>query len=101
MKLVKQTSRDNARQPLDWGEYALQDQNPDSVLNFYRKLIKLWREDQVISGDKLKVKSISKHGEFDFYRILGNRKYFIHLDLSNKTKSFCCDDRGTFLVTSR
>jgi len=101
MKQVKITSRDNARQPLDWGEYALQDKNPDSVLNFYRKLIKLWREDQVIIGGTLKVKKITKKGEFDFYRILGKRKYFIHLDLSGKTKSFCCDDHGTFLITSR
>ncbi len=100
MLVVRRTSRDNARQPLDWSEYRLQSQHPDSVLNFYAKLIRLWREDVVIRDGKLKVIKISKAGVFDFCRILGKKRYAVHLDLSGKTKSTLRDDRGEIVITA-
>ncbi len=100
MRAVKRNSRDNARQPLDWAEYILQDHNENSVLNFYRKLIHLWRTDIVISEGSLKVRHMSNKGVFDFDRIYKRKRYQIHLDLSGKTVSTLKDDRGNLILTS-
>ncbi len=101
MKQVKISSRDNARQPIDWGEYILQEKDEKSVLNFYRKLTDMWRNDPVLINGALKVKKASQKGIFEFYRIYGNEKYYIHLDLRDKTISYCKNTKGTILVSSR
>ena len=101
MRSVKQNSRDNARQPIDWGEYILQNSNPESVLNFYRKITKLWRDDPVIANGKLKVRRMSNKGIFDFERIYRKRRYKIHLDFSEKTISTLTDDKGNIILKSR
>lgn len=99
MAVVRRTSRDNARQPIDWGEYILQHRQPDSVLNFYQNIIELWRSDAVIRDGGLKIKRITKTGVFDFCRFLGRKRYEIHLDFSGKTASYLKDDHGeTVLV---
>ena len=100
MRAVKRNSRDNARQPLDWAEYILQDHNENSVLNFYRKLIHLWQTDIVISEGSLKVRHMSNKGVFDFDRVYKRKRYQIHLDLSGKTVSTLKDDRGNLILTS-
>ncbi|MCR4752824.1 MAG: hypothetical protein K5837_00170 [Candidatus Saccharibacteria bacterium] len=41
MRQVKISSRDNARQPIDWGEYIMQEANEQSTLSLYRKLTNL------------------------------------------------------------
>ena len=94
MSIVRRTSRDNARQPLDWDEYDYQGDQPDSVLNFYAKIIKLWRTDPVIKDGSLKVKKITRRGVFDFLRVLDRRSYEIHLDFSGATRSYLKDDEG-------
>ena len=101
MRFVKLSSRDNARQPIDWGEYILQNSNPESTLNFYRKITKLWREDPVIAEGKLKVRKISNKGIFDFDRIYKNRRYKVHLDFSEKTISTLTNDKGDIILKSR
>ena len=92
MVVVKKTSRDNARQPIDWGEYILQSKQEDSVLNFYGKIIDLWRNDPVIRDGNLKVARMTRGGVFDFYRIHGKKRYFVHLDFTGKSKSYLRDD---------
>lgn len=101
MRIVKKSSRDNARQPIDWADYVLQDHNPDSVLNFYRKLIKLWREDIVIAEGALKVRKTTNKGVFDFDRVYKGRYYSIHLDFSCKTPSTLKNDLGQTIITTR
>ena len=101
MRVVRQQSRDNARQPIDWGEYILQRDRDKSPLRCYNELIHLWRTDPVIRDGKLKVKRATRKGVFDFYRILGQRQYFVHLDLSNHTVSYLRDDNGKKIFTSR
>ncbi|MCQ2571207.1 MAG: alpha-amylase family glycosyl hydrolase [Candidatus Saccharibacteria bacterium] len=98
MSVVRRTSRDNARQPIDWGEYILQHRHHDSVLNFYSEIIQLWRSDPVIKDGSLKVVRIKKNGVFDFYRKLGKKKYFVHLDFSGKTHSYLKDDHGDIVI---
>lgn len=101
MRAVKESSRDNARQSIDWVEYIKQDHNPDSVVNFYRKLIKLWREDDVISEGKLKVRKTTNSGIFDFDRIYNGTTYKVHLDFSSKTPSTLKNEKGEIIIQSR
>ena len=98
MKVVKMTSRDNARQPIDWGEYYLQGAREESVLNFYSRLIELWRSDPVIADGKLVVKRITREGVFDFERHLGRRCYHVHLDFRKRSASTLIDDRGEVVI---
>ncbi len=101
MNIVKRASRDNARQPIDWADYILQDHNENSTLNFYRHIIKLWREDVVISEGKLKVRKIRTKGIFDFDRVYNGRHYRVHIDLSGKTASTLKDDLGQVILSNR
>lgn len=101
MRVVKRNSRDNARQPIDWTEYLLQNQDPRSVLTFYRQLIDLWKNDEVIRDGTLKVRKITSKGVFDFDRIHAGKRYQIHLDLSGKTVSYLKNERGETLLDSR
>ncbi|MBP5656695.1 hypothetical protein J6X15_03885 [Candidatus Saccharibacteria bacterium] len=101
MKQVKLSSRDNARQPIDWGEYMLQEGDEDSVLLFYRKLTQLWRTDPVLINGNLKVKKTSRKGIFDFERRYGKEKYFIHLDFCGRTKSYCKNSKGETIIGCR
>lgn len=101
MRAVKRTSRDNARQPIDWGEYILQDQNSNSVLNFYRQLTQLWRDDPILIHGKLKVRKITKNGIFDFDRIYQKQRYHIHIDLKGKTASTLRDNQNNIILSTR
>ncbi len=101
MAVVRRISRDNARVPIDWGEYILQDKRDDSVLNFYSKIIALWRNDRVIRDGSLKVVKIKKSGVFEFYRILDKKQYFVHLDFSGKSTSYLKDDKGELVLLSK
>ena len=98
MRVVKLTSRDNARQPINWGEYILQGAREESFLNFYSRIIELWRSDPVIADGKLKVNKITKGGVFDFERRLDRKVYKVHLDFTGKTKSTLIDDKGEIVI---
>ena len=100
MKHVKLTSRDNARQPIDWGEYVLQEANEKSVLNFYRKITKLWRTDPVLINGDFRIRKETKKGVFDFERSYQGETYYIHLDLSGKTKSYCKNIDGGIVIAN-
>ncbi len=98
MTVVRNTSRDNARQPLDWGEYILQGARAESVLNFYQTIIELWRNDPVIRDGDFKVKRITKTGIFEFTRSKNDKQYSIHLDFSGKTESYLKDEHGELVL---
>ena len=98
MKVVKMTSRDNARQPIDWGEYILQGNREESVLSFYERIIRLWREDMVIAEGGLKVKKITRAGVFDFERSYKGKTYKVHIDFSRKTPSTLIDNNGEVVI---
>ena len=101
MKQVKLSSRDNARQPIDWGEYVLQESDDNSTLNFYRKIVDLWRNDPVLIHGNIKVKKATSKGVFEFERIYKSRKYFVHLDLRGHTKSYCKNEKGDEVISNR
>ncbi|MFV0485333.1 MAG: alpha-amylase family glycosyl hydrolase [Candidatus Saccharimonadales bacterium] len=101
MAVIKRVSRDNARAPLDFAEYDRQCKDDDSVLEFYRKLLELWRTDEVLIRGKLKVKRAKRNGIFIFERRYGDKVYTAHLDLTGKTKSTLSDKSGQILLSSR
>ena len=101
MRIVKHTSRDNARQPIDWGDYLLQSKNPASVLGFYYQMLEIWRNDPVMADGKLKVRYIGAQGVMNFNRVLGDRSYFIHIDLTGKTSSYLRNDKGEKILQTR
>ena len=101
MRTVRRISRENGRQPIDWVAYRKEDKNPDSTLNFYRKIIQMWRQDPVLIYGDFKVKKITREGIFDFTRHYNRETYFIHLDLSSRTASILSDSQGQILLSSR
>ena len=101
MRQVKISSRDNARQPMDWAEYLLQEGDDKSVLNFYRNIINLWKNDPVLINGNIKVKKTSRKGVFEFYRTYKKESYFVHLDLKGHTKSYCKNSKGEIIIANR
>ena len=101
MRIVRRNSRDNARQPIDWGEYYLQTKNPDSNYNFYLRMIELWRNDPILKNGKIKVNYMNEKGVFNFERILGDRKYLVHIDMSNRTASYIRNQSGEKIIKTR
>lgn len=100
MKIIKKYSRVNARQPIDWKEYAAQATDPNSVRNFYTDLIRLWRTDSVIIHGRLRVLKTTKQGVFDFERTYKKKTYRVHLDFSSKTPSTLLDEHGEIIFST-
>ena len=100
MKHVRMASRDNARQPIDWGEYILQESDEKSVLNFYRKITDLWHNDPVLVNGSFRVRKITKKGVIDFERSYQRETYRIHIDLSGKTKSYCKNTKDETIIAN-
>jgi len=132
-KWIKVSSRDNGRTPVQWDDtenagftkgkpwlginknykyinYASQKENPDSVLNFYKKLIVIRRENSclvhgeffpVYSNDRIMIyqrKLVLKN------LVLKNETYTIALNFSNKTvklpKKFSNLFTGTIIASA-
>ena len=100
MKHVRMASRDNARQPIDWGEYILQESDEKSVLNFYRKITNLWHNDPVLVNGSFRVRKITKKGVIDFERSYQREIYRVHIDLSGKTKSYCKNTKDETIIAN-
>lgn len=109
MKKINAGSRDHARTPMQWNnqqnggfttgtpwikgnndyincnaESQIEDRN--SAFNFYKAVIELRKENKVlIYGDFIPVKEKSKD-LFCYYRQLGNIKFYIEINLSDKEK---------------
>ena len=99
MTIVKKTSRDNARAPLDWVQYATQPPDPGSVLNFYKRVLDLWRTDPILIHGSFKPKRITKDGVFDFTRTYRGKTYLIHLDFTLRTPSTLTIQNQILLTT--
>jgi glycosidase len=100
MQTVHRISRDNARAPYDWSLFRAGIKSGDSVLNFYKTLIDLWKTDEVLIKGDLKVQNITKHGVMDFTRTYNGTTYKIHLDLPAHTPSTLSSQNDTTLLTT-
>ena len=87
IEVVKHWSRQNARTPVDWQQYDSQT-DPDSTLAFYRKLIDLWRNNDVVTYGDLEIKTIDNSGVIEFCRRRYFKRYHIRIDLTGKTESY-------------
>ncbi|MDO9628944.1 MAG: alpha-glucosidase [Acholeplasmataceae bacterium] len=106
MKMIRKTSRDNARTPMQWDEnggfskekpWLKTNQNtkfinakesvsnPDSILNHYKSLISIRKENDILVDGSFEP-LYTKHGLFIFKRILANEAIITILNLTKKAK---------------
>ena len=117
---IKRSSRDNARTPMQWSDdvYAgfgsakpwininsnykdinvkKETQNPNSILNFYKKLIKIRKSLPVVIDGYFKELDSEDSQVFHFLRILGDRLIEVFCNFSEmKSKDF--DFKGELLI---
>ena len=120
MDLIHKNSRDNARTPMQWSDdvYAgfgsakpwininsnykdinvkKETQNPNSILNFYKKLIKIRKSLPVVIDGYFKELDSEDSQVFHFLRILGDRLIEVFCNFSEmKSKDF--DFKGELLI---
>lgn len=107
LRFVNNVNRDHARTPMQWDDgpaagfssnqatwlpvnpdykkynVKAEEANPDSVLSYYRKLIKLRSSDEVLvlgSYEKMDTKS----SIFAYYRLYGGKMHFVLLNLTDR-----------------
>ncbi|MDW8546833.1 glycoside hydrolase family 13 protein [Staphylococcus pseudoxylosus] len=110
----KMENRDNSRTPMQWNDQtnggfsehspwfpvnpnyktinvAIQQQDPNSILNFYKSLIVLKKSDDIYTYGTFDL--IDKHNEqvFAYTRTLNNKKVLIVGNLTNQTATFNYD----------
>lgn len=112
MSLAKKASRDNARTPVQWNdsknagftaaekpwfhinpnytEINVESdlENPNSILNFYKKLIKLRRENPVFTYGNFKEHMENSKDFYVYERNLDGKKLFVICSFSNKAVRF-------------
>ena len=120
MSLIHKNSRDNARTPMQWSDdvYAgfgcvkpwinvnsnyidinvkKEIQNPDSILNYYKKLIKIRKSFSVIIDGRFKELDHLDSQVFHFLRILDDEVVEVFCNFSEmKSKEF--DFKGNLLI---
>lgn len=112
MNIVKKRSRDNARTPVQWSSEKNagfttadkpwfyinenywqvnvedQDKKADSILNFYRKLIKFRKQYQVVRDGVYKEYYENSSKIYCYERVLGNEKLLVICSFSDKPVEF-------------
>lgn len=122
-KKVLSGSRDHARTPMQWNSsknagfssgtpWSFLDEdylnwnvdkeleNPDSVWNFYRKLIELRKSDEVFAYGDFTCLNKKKKDLFTYERRLNNSVYYIECNLCDKEIKRCGHIKGYELVLS-
>lgn len=107
LEILGQRSRDNSRSPMQWndGKYggfseqepwiglpenykyinvAAEEQEPDSVLNYYRKLIRLRKEYPVIWDGRIEFPYGEQPEIFAYRRLLGNQELIVLNNMTDK-----------------
>lgn len=107
LKILGQRSRDNGRAPMQWSgkKYACfseqtpwisipsnykeinveaEEQDPDSVLNYYRKLIRLRKEYPVIQEGSIDFLCQDQEGIFAYERVLGKQRLVVYHNLTEE-----------------
>lgn len=107
LKILGQRSRDNGRTPMQWSgkKYAgfseqtpwisipsnykeinveAEEQDPDSVLNYYRKLVRLRKEYPVIQEGSIDFLCQDQEGIFAYERVLGKQQLVVYHNLTEE-----------------
>ncbi|MBQ7956418.1 MAG: alpha-glucosidase [Clostridia bacterium] len=112
MNIVKKRSRDNARTPVQWSSadnagfttaekpwfyinenywkinVEDQEEDPNSLLNFYRKLIKFRKKFQVVRDGIYKEHYAESNKIYCYERVLGNEKLLVICSFTDKPVEF-------------
>lgn len=120
MKMIRKTSRDNARTPMQWNENGgfssvkpwlkmnsnfkhihvkNSISNLDSILNHYKKLISIRKENRTLVDGSFKALYTS-HGIFVFQRILENQAIITISNLTKKVKKMPSIFEGKILLSN-
>jgi oligo-1,6-glucosidase len=114
MERMQLYSRDNSRTPLQWDKsanagftkgtpwlkinpnykdvnVAAQEKDPNSILNYNRKMIKLRKENQTLVYGEFKLLVPNDPNIFAYTRILENEKFLVILNFSENVNSFSFD----------
>lgn len=116
MELVKYASRDNARSPVQWNaeknagftsadkpwffvnpnyteiNVEAAEKDPDSILNFYRKLLKFRKENDVVIYGTYEEIYKDSNELYAYIRRLGNKKVLVVCSFSEKAVGFTAPD---------
>jgi oligo-1,6-glucosidase len=110
----KQTSRDNGRTPFQWNSDVnsgftsgkpwlkvnpnygkinaeIQEKDPQSILNYFRKLVELRKSEPTLTYGKFKILDKENPSIFAYSRELDNKKLVIVLNFSDKESTFQSD----------
>ena len=111
MDRIKFECRDNGRTPLQWDSTAnagfttgrpwikvnpnyknineaAEEIDPNSVLNYFRKIVKLRKENPVLVYGKYSLLDKDNHNVYAYTRELNGRKFLILLNFTSKAASF-------------
>ena len=109
LRLLNLTSRDNSRTPFAWNEdggfttstpwirynqdikeinVEREKKDPDSILNFYKKLISLRRSSDTLIYGSFKLLEEDDEDLFIYERTLDNEKYTIIVNMSDNTRCY-------------
>ena len=111
LKLIHRTSRDNARTPMQWDSgrnagfstgipwfsvnpnyltinAAAEEKNPDSILNFYRRLLKFRKENPVVLCGSYHELLPESNELFVYERVSDNERLLVICSFSNKQVRF-------------
>lgn len=79
---------ENLRRPMRWDEVAVQQDDPDSLLNHYKKLL-AWRKREPVLAFGTIASFASGHDHMAAYmRVLGEERVLVVHNLSGETQSF-------------
>lgn len=110
IELKKQTSRDNGRTPFQWDNstnagftigkpwlkvnpnytsvnVAMQEQDPNSCLNYFKKLIQLRKQTNIFTTGAWALVDKNNPDVFAYTRINGNERYLVMLNFTSKSTS--------------
>ena len=120
LKMLRNASRDNARQPMQWtktGGFTLStpwlkenpnkqyinvfdsSKDPDSILNFYKKLIKIRKNDDILKKGSFNDLYIS-NAIFIYERVYDGERYMIVLNMSKKIKRYPFEVYGDLVISN-
>lgn len=115
MEKMQLYSRDNSRTPMQWDKspnagftkgtpwlkinpnykdvnVAAQEKDPNSILNYSRKMIKLRKENQTLVYGEFKLLVPNDPNIFAYTRILENEKLLVILNFSENVNAFSCKE---------
>ncbi len=121
--MIKKGTRDNARTPFHWSDsenagftngspwlrissdyrrYNAEDElkRKDSVINFYKKAIKLRKDKKALVYGEFVPYENNKSPVYCYYRIYNNEKYFVELNLSKSNQERIVDTASMQLILS-